>query len=191
MEEKEQQAFNTLKAKVAEEPMLLFPQMTKPFKMEVDASAIEIGAVLNQKGEDNKLHPVVYYSKSFTTTEQNYDIYDQELLAIVKVLQQWRTYLLGSPHPILIHMDHFNLQYWKEPRKINWRVAQEFQELSEYDFVLKHIPGTTNTKADTLSQHTTRDIGKDNNNDIVVLPTKVFINTTTMSVMLPLNVCLT
>jgi len=119
MEEKEQQAFNTLKAKVAEEPMLLFPQMTKPFKMEVDASAIEIGAVLNQKGEDNKLHPVVYYSKSFTTTEQNYDIYDQELLAIVKVLQQWRTYLLGSPHPILIHMDHFNLQYWKEPRKIN------------------------------------------------------------------------
>jgi len=60
--------------------------MTKPFKMEVDASAIAIRAVLNQKGADNKLHPVVYYSKSFTTTERNYDVNDQELLAIVKAL---------------------------------------------------------------------------------------------------------
>ncbi len=49
-------------------------------------------------------------------------------------------------------MDHSNLQYWKEPRKINQRVAREFQELSEYDFMLKHIPGTSNTRADALLQ---------------------------------------
>jgi len=78
-------------------------------------------------------------------------VYDQELLAIVKALQQWRTYLLGSPHPILIYTNHLNLQYWKELQKINQRIAQEFQELLEYDFTLKHILGTTNTRADTLS----------------------------------------
>jgi len=61
-------------------------------------------------------------------------------------------YLLGSPHPILIHTDHSNLQYWKEPRKINQRVARELQELLEYDFILKHIPGSTNTRVDALMQ---------------------------------------
>jgi len=115
----EQAAFDALKKAVAKNPVLLFPCLTEPFKMEVDVSAIAIGAVLNQKGEDSKIHPVAYYSESFSATERNYDVYDRELLAIVKALRQWRTYLLGSPHPILIHTDHSNLQYWKEPRKIN------------------------------------------------------------------------
>jgi|SRR6266702_5214475 len=65
--EKEQHTFNTLKAKVAEEPVLMFPQMMKLFELEVDTSTIAIGAVLNQKGDDNKLHLVAYYSESFTT----------------------------------------------------------------------------------------------------------------------------
>ncbi len=45
------------------------PKLNEPFEMEVDASAIAIGAVLNQKGEDNKMHPVTYYSESFSATE--------------------------------------------------------------------------------------------------------------------------
>ncbi len=148
----EQKAFDKLKEAVANEPVLLFPQLAKPFEMEVDVSTIAIGAVLNQEGEDGRKHPVAYYSKSFSAPERNYDIYDRELLAIVKALRQWRTYLLGSPHKIIIYTDHSNLQYWKEPRKINQRVAREFQELLEYDFTLRHIPGTTNTRADALSR---------------------------------------
>ncbi len=174
----EQTAFEALKEAVAEEPVLIFPRMTHPFEMEVDASAITIRAVLNQKGEDGKLHPVAYYSESFSTTEQNYDTYDQELLAIVKALRQWRTYLLRSPHQILIYMDHSNLQYWKEPRKINWRVAREFQELLEYDFTLCHIPGTTNTRADALSRWSSNEDVKEDNNDVIVLTANIFTNTT-------------
>ncbi len=147
----EQAAFEALKKAVAKEPVLLFPKLTEPFEMEVDASAIAIGTVLNQKGEDGKTHLVAYYSESFSTPERNYDVYDRELLAIIKALRQWRTYLLGSPHQIIIRTDHSNLQYWKEPHKINRRVAREFQELSEYDFTLKHIPGMANTRADALS----------------------------------------
>src|SRR6266702_4742597 len=55
--------------------------------------------------------------------------------------RRWKTYLLGSPHEIIIYTDHSNLQYWKEPRKINRQVAREFRELSEYNFILQHIPG--------------------------------------------------
>ncbi len=115
----EQAVFDALKQAVAEELVLLFPQLTEPFKMEVDASTIAIGAVLNQKGEDGRTHPVAYYSESFSATERNYNVYNRELLAIVKALRQWRTYLVGSLHQIVIYTDHSNLQYWKEPRKIN------------------------------------------------------------------------
>ncbi len=115
----EQKAFDTLKEAVAKEPVLIFPQLDKPFEMEVDASSIAIGAVLNQEGEDGRKHPIAYYSESFSSLERNYDVYDRELLAIIKALRQWRTYLLGSPHKIMIYTDHSNLQYWKEPRKIN------------------------------------------------------------------------
>ncbi len=137
-------------------------------------SAIAIGAVLNQKGEDGKTHPVAYYSESFSALERNYDVYDRELLAIVKALRQWRTYLLGSPHQIKIYTDHSNLQYWKEPRKINQRIAREFQELSEYDFILQHILGTTNTRADVLSRQSNGEEAKKDNDDVIVLPDEVF-----------------
>ncbi len=174
-------AFEALKNAVAEEPVLLFPQLTKPFEMEVDTSTITISAVLNQKGEDGKTHLVAYYSKSFSAPERNYDVYNRELLAIVKALRQWRTYLLGSPHQIIIYTDHSNLQYWKEPQKINQRVAREFQELSEYNFTLQHIPGMTNTRADALSRRSNNSEAKEDNNDVIILPNEVFANTTYIS----------
>jgi len=85
-------------------------------------------------------------------TKRNYDIYDKELLAIMKLLRHWRTYLTGAPYTIVNHTDHTNLLYWKELRKISRQIAREFQELQEYNFVLKHIVGTKNAQADALSQ---------------------------------------
>ena len=49
-----QQVFNILKQKVTEEPVLLHPVLTQPFELEVDASGFAIGAVLMQKGDDDK-----------------------------------------------------------------------------------------------------------------------------------------
>jgi len=85
----------------------------------VDASNYAIGATLNQKDEQGRWHPVAYYSTTLLETKRNYDIYDKELLAIVKSLHHWRTYLAGAPHQIVIHTDHSNLLYWKELRKIS------------------------------------------------------------------------
>ena len=55
-------------------------------------------------------------------------------------------------------------------------MAREFQELSEYDFTLRHIPGTTNTRADALSRCSNRGKAKEDNNNVIVLPNKVFAN---------------
>jgi hypothetical protein len=81
-----QEAFATLKQKMTEAPVLAHPDLLKPFELEVDASGYAIGAVLLQRQEDGKQHPVNYFSTTLNAAERNYDIYDLELLAIVKSL---------------------------------------------------------------------------------------------------------
>jgi hypothetical protein len=113
-ETRHQDVFDELKTRVTTEPVLAHPILTDPFKLEVDAPGFAMGAVLLQKKVDGKKHPIAYYSKTLSTAEQNYDVYDLELLAIVNALDHWRPYLAGSPHKIIIHSDHQNLLYWKE-----------------------------------------------------------------------------
>jgi hypothetical protein len=150
--ERQQVAFDTLKHRVTTEPVLAHPILTDPFELEVDASGFAMGAVLLQKKEDGKKHPIAYYSKTLSAAERNYDVYDLELLAIVNALDHWRPYLAGSPHKIIIYSDHQNLLYWKEPHKISRRVAREVLMLSEYNFEICHIKGTANGRADALSR---------------------------------------
>jgi len=76
-----------------------------------------------------RLHPIAYYSATFTPTERNYDIYERELLAVIKALQNWRPHLLHTTHPFTLITDHANLTFWKHPRKVNRRVARWFAEL--------------------------------------------------------------
>ncbi len=107
--QEEQDAFDTLKGRVTAEPVLAHATLDD---LEVDASGYVVGAVLLQQKEDNKKHPIGYYSATLNKAQRNYDIYDLELLAIVMALQHWRLLLAGSPHKIIIYSDHLNLQYW-------------------------------------------------------------------------------
>jgi hypothetical protein len=134
-----------------------------------------MGAVLLQKKEDGKKHPIAYYSKTLSAAERNYDVYDLELLAIVNALDHWRPYLAGSPHKIIIYSDHQNLLYWKEPHKISRRVAREVLMLSEYNFEIRHIKGTSNGRADALSRRPDYDQGHEDNQNVTVLPQQVFV----------------
>jgi RNase H-like domain found in reverse transcriptase len=120
----EQQAFKTLKTCFTTAPVLIQPDPLAPFRLECDASKMVCGAVLSQKGEDLLWHPIAYMSKSFIEAERNYDIYDRELLAIIRALEEWRHYLEGSPHPIEILSDHKNLEVFKEARKLSRRQAR-------------------------------------------------------------------
>ena len=126
-----------------------------------------------QRDEKGKRHPVAYFSSTLNEAEQNYNIYTLELYAIVRALRHWRPFLAGSPHEIIIHTDHANLQYWKEPQKINQRIAQEVVELSEYNIKLKNIPGRENGRVDMLSRQPDYDQGEKDNQDVVVLPQEI------------------
>ena len=155
--------------------MLAHAKLDDQFELEVDASGYAVGAVLLQRKEDGKKHPIGYYSATLNKAQWNYDIYDLELLAIVMALKNWRPLLAGSPHKIIIYSDHLNLQYWRLPQRISRRVTREVLELSEYDFKIRHLPGRLNGRADALSRRPGYDQGENDNKDVVVLPDCVFV----------------
>ena len=115
------------------------------------------------------------HSISFTATERNYDIYEWELLAIMKALAHWRPYLGWTKVPFIIWTDHMNLQYWKSPRNLNQCTAQWHADLQEYNYQLEYIPGKTNTVADALSQPTDANQGQQDNKDVTILAQQICI----------------
>uniref|UniRef100_A0A0W0FJS2 Putative reverse transcriptase-rnase h-integrase n=1 Tax=Moniliophthora roreri TaxID=221103 RepID=A0A0W0FJS2_MONRR len=112
-------AFEVMKLKFLQQPILKMPDDTQPFIIEADTSKWATGAVLRQNDTDNKLHPCGYLSHALTETERNYEIYDRELLAIVNALKAWEHYLLGSTHLVTILSDYKNLSYFRTAQKLN------------------------------------------------------------------------
>uniref|UniRef100_A0A0W0FLS1 Reverse transcriptase/retrotransposon-derived protein RNase H-like domain-containing protein n=1 Tax=Moniliophthora roreri TaxID=221103 RepID=A0A0W0FLS1_MONRR len=82
-------AFDLLKAKFLSEPILIMPDVDKPFIIEANVSKWATGAVLRQKGTDGEWHPCGYLLKSLSPPERNYEIYDRKLLAIYRALMEW------------------------------------------------------------------------------------------------------
>jgi len=69
--------------------VLVSPQESDPFWIEVDSSDFATGAVLSQQSMmDGKWHPVAFYSKSLSSVEWNYEIHDKEMLAIIYPLEE-------------------------------------------------------------------------------------------------------
>ena len=172
---RQEEAFNRLKERVTSEPVLAHPELDKQFEVEVDASGFALGAVLLQKKSDGKKHPIAYYSSTLNAAERNYDIYELEYLAIHRAMMHWRHFLAGSPHKIIIHSDHQNLTYWKDPQKLSRQIAREQLDLMEFDFEICHIPGKANSQADALSRRPDYDQGTCDNENIIVLLEDVFV----------------
>ena len=70
--------------------MLAAPDLDKKMRMEVDTSDYATGGVLSMECEDGKWRLVTFLSKSLNETERNYEIYDKEMLAIIRGLENWR-----------------------------------------------------------------------------------------------------
>jgi hypothetical protein len=106
-------SFMKLKELITSAPVLVLPNDNLPFRLEANGSGITTSAVLSQQQvDDNVWHPVVFLSKVLNPVEQNYEIHDTEMLAIVQGLEEWRHYLEGTRHPIEIWTDHKNLEYF-------------------------------------------------------------------------------
>lgn len=158
------------------EPVLVLPDQAKPFYVESDALKYATGAVLMQKDSNGNLHPCSFISQTFSAAERNYQIYDRELLGIIRVLEEWRHYLLGSPHKTTVFTNHANLRYYRSAQKLNRRQALWSLILSEYNIKLIHQAGTKMIQSDALSRRPDHiPEGDNDNNDIILLPDALFV----------------
>jgi len=99
--------------------------------------------------------------------EQNYKIHDKEMLAIIRVLEEWRHFLEGVTHLVEIWTDHKNLEYFMTAKKLNHRQAYWSLHLARFDFLLYHHSRHTMGKLDTLSRRTDHENGAFDNENVV------------------------
>jgi len=95
-EEKELQCFEMLKKKLVEAPVLILYYYKDEVELQTDASAQGFGAVLLQRKEDKKLHPIFYFSKETTKDEAKCHSFELETLAIIYALRRFRIYVQGN-----------------------------------------------------------------------------------------------
>ena len=157
--ELQRKAFETLKRQCASAPTLRLFDGTKAVQIETDASDMAIGACLTQE-HDGKRHPVAYYSRKMTPAEENYDIHDKELLAIVAALQHWRVYAEGAPE-LTILSDHKNLTHFTTTKQLTRRQVRWSELLGQYKFDIRYTPGRDNGRADALSRRSDYMEGKE------------------------------
>lgn len=120
-------AFQQLKKSLTTTLTLGLPDWSKPFTVKCDASGVGIGAILTQQGR-----PIAYFSAPLKGSMLAWSTYEKEMLAIVKAVRKWRSYLLGRP--FVVKTDHISLKYLVEQRVSAPAQAQWLPKLMGYDF---------------------------------------------------------
>ena len=110
--ELKQVAFEELKEEITSERTLVIPKLGKPFRMETDASDFAVTAILSQEDDEGIWRPVAFMSKSLNDSKRNYEIYDKEMLAMMKGFYEWAHYLHRNKATTEVLTDHQNLTYF-------------------------------------------------------------------------------
>lgn len=132
-----QEAFETLKDKLINAPILTRADFTKPFLLCTDASYDGFGAVLSQLDDQDREHPIIYSSVTLKPNQRNWGSSKLELGCIVWAVSLYRPYLLGSHFKIKTdNTGAVGLLKTKDPKGI---LARWIQVLSEYDFTCTYI----------------------------------------------------
>jgi len=142
-------AFTELKQAVSSAPVLIVPDPNKPYTVVTDASGFAIGAALCQDHRNGQ-QPCSYISRKMNNHEMNYPVHEQELLAIIHALREWRHYLHGSQFTVVT--DHRSLQYLQTQPHLSARQVRWSEFVQRFDFVVTYQAGKENHVADALSR---------------------------------------
>jgi hypothetical protein len=137
--------FQELKERLTTTPVLVMPNMEKPFSIYCDASGQALGCVLIQDG-----CVVAYASRQLKKHEVNYPTHDLELATMVHALKIWRHYLMGKRCEL--YTDHKSLKQIFTQLNLNLRHRRWLELIKDYDLGINYHPGKANVVADALSR---------------------------------------
>ena len=143
-------AFDTLKAALTSPPILAYPNFEKPFLISCDASKFGLGYILGQKDDSGHERVIAYGGRTLSNAERKYTVTEQELLAVISAIKEFRHYLTN---PFVLYTDHIALKWLKTNSDLNGRLSRWALLLQQYDFEVIHRKGTHNTNADALSRN--------------------------------------
>jgi hypothetical protein len=138
-----QEAFEALKEKLTTSPVLVLPDVHKPFS--VYSCYTGLGCVLMQEGR-----VVAYSSRQLKVHEKNYPIHDLELATVVHALKTWRHYLYRQKCDVYTY--HKSLKYIFTQSELNMRQRRWLELIKDYELEIHYHPGKANIVADALSR---------------------------------------
>jgi hypothetical protein len=156
--EPQQKAFEELKRALTTTPVLMIPNINRPFRVVCDACRVGrgIGAVLQQLGTDGRWHPVAYFSRGLQDAERKFSATELELTALHDAILHWRPYLWGTYHEFEVFTDHYALCYMVTKMggtaHSHQRLTRLCLDLQGYSFSVTHRKGSENLDADAISR---------------------------------------
>ncbi|KAF7833267.1 Ty3/gypsy retrotransposon protein [Senna tora] len=138
-------AFSALKTAITTAPILVLPDFSKPFTIEMYALGMGVGVVLSQKGR-----PIVFFSKKMSTRMQNRSAYAREMFAITEAIAKFRHYLIG--HFFTIRTDQKSLRHLTDQTLQTPEQEEWLHKLLGFQFPIEYKPGKLNIVADALSR---------------------------------------
>jgi hypothetical protein len=98
-------------------------------------------SIILQYDDEGILYPVTFFSKKYTPAEYRYEIYNKELMAIIRAFQEWIPNLEGIFYPIQVLSNHKNLEYFMSMKLLNYWQSQWAEYLSYFNFNIVNYPG--------------------------------------------------
>jgi len=150
--EDQQKPFEELVLKFKTAPTLRHFDHSRDVIIETEASESVSAGILSLRDDEGELHPVAFFSNKHSLAECNYPIYDNELMAIIKALEEWRPECERAEHTLQLITDHKNLKNFLSKKLLNRCQARWAQFLSRFDYEIDYQPGKSNGKADALTR---------------------------------------
>ena len=145
------QAFEDLKSRMIAPPILALPRYGRPYMIDTDASADQLGCMLLQEHDGTKdWRPVGYWSYSLNDSDTHYNATERECFAVVWAVRTLRPYIEGTK--FTVRTDHDALRWLMSLTESSGRLTRWRLRLAEYDFTIQYRPGRVHQVPDNLSR---------------------------------------
>lgn len=142
-------AFNDLKERLCQAPILAHPIPGNPFILMTDASTKAVGGILAQEHPEGR-RVIAYESHKLTSTEMNWPPRELEMWAIVHCVRKWKRFLRGAE--VVIETDHRSLEYFRTQKELSPKLARWLEDLEELKYKIVYVAGASNCGPDALSR---------------------------------------